>query len=1011
MPQRPRALRFVVLFLALGAGAGTSARAASAGTRGGPAGVTEIGAFRAALDARDMVLADSLGMALLPRLARRPAAEQAALYDRWADLRMSRSLVQSAEDMTYRLTRAAVALRESSAADSAGQAAALLRLGRCLRDRQHPDSATATYRRALAIEERLNGPGSWGASVILNGLGRTLWAVGDYAEALAALDRALAIRSASRPPGDPDVCQIESNIAVVLTETGDYARARRLFEHVLSVYDTLAGRSALYEQKAGEQSNNLGVVLLRMGDLRGASAQLERSFEIRRRTLGMQSSETSEVLDDLAQVKLEQGDTLAALADWRQALASVQGTVPKGHRDLAGPLDRLGALALARGQLDSAEVMLEEALALRVRSHGPAHPEVAETLRELAGLDRIRARPDSARARIERSLAITLAALGPDHPDEALARLELAALERDAGRPGRALVEALEAERIGAASVRLSIRVMPEEEALACARRRPSGLDLALSVLAGSPHGDEAAWAAWDMVVRSRALVLDEMASRHRALVSDTDSVSRCLFERMVAARRRMTELAFAGPGATPPERYRALLAGARAEGDEAELRLAERVEPFAAARAQASVGLSAVRGALPPDAALVSFVRYREWPRGLLGATRQARYIAFVLPPGHAAARAIPLGDAETIEAAAARWRTAVDASGSAATAGAERAMRSAGIELRRRVWDPLAAAVASARLVVVVPDGAIQLVDLAALPDPDDPRRFLIERRQPFHYLSAERDAAMPRTGHLSAGSLVMGGVDFERDVPDPAAPAPALVAAYRGPAPGCEDFARLRFEPLPATGREADEVARLLAGLDGAQRTLTGAAAGEASFKREAPRSALVHVASHGFFLDLGCVEDAGLPAGFSSNPLLRSGVALAGANRRGQAPGGEDGILTAEEIASLDLTGTSWVVLSACHSGVGEPVAGEGVLGLRRAVQVAGARTLVLGLWRVDDAASRRWMRALYTSRIRGRRDTARAVMEASLETLAECRRRGQRPSPAAWAPFIAAGDWR
>ena len=101
------------------------------------------------------------------------------------------------------------------------------------------------------------------------------------------------------------------------------------------------------------------------------------------------------------------------------------------------------------------------------------------------------------------------------------------------------------------------------------------------------------------------------------------------------------------------------------------------------------------------------------------------------------------------------------------------------------------------------------------------------------------------------------------------------------------------------------------------------------------------------------------------------MLLSGLAFAGANRRLSAPiDQDDGILTAEEVAaSLDLQGVEWAVLSACDTGLGQIMAGEGVLGLRRAFQIAGARTVIMSLWSVDDSAPpRTWMRALYEGRL-------------------------------------------
>ena len=142
-----------------------------------------------------------------------------------------------------------------------------------------------------------------------------------------------------------------------------------------------------------------------------------------------------------------------------------------------------------------------------------------------------------------------------------------------------------------------------------------------------------------------------------------------------------------------------------------------------------------------------------------------------------------------------------------------------------------------------------------------------------------------------------------------------------------------------------------------------------------------------------------------------PLLLSGLALAGANRRGDTgPDAEDGILTSEEIATLDLSGVDWVVLSSCESGLGRILSGEGVLGLRRAFQVAGARTLIISLWKVEDETTSEWMRHLYEGRLQGM-STAGSVRYASLAILNARRARGLSTDPFFWGAFAAAGDWR
>jgi CHAT domain-containing protein len=138
----------------------------------------------------------------------------------------------------------------------------------------------------------------------------------------------------------------------------------------------------------------------------------------------------------------------------------------------------------------------------------------------------------------------------------------------------------------------------------------------------------------------------------------------------------------------------------------------------------------------------------------------------------------------------------------------------------------------------------------------------------------------------------------------------------------------------------------------------------------------------------------------------NPLLRSGLALAGANtflEHGTLPAeAEDGILTAEDVSGLDLLTTELVVLSACETGLGEIHVGEGVFGLRRAFVLAGAKTLVMSLWKVPDEQTRELMEGFY-HRILSGHPRADALREAQLAM------KKKYPDPFYWGAFICQGD--
>jgi CHAT domain-containing protein len=204
---------------------------------------------------------------------------------------------------------------------------------------------------------------------------------------------------------------------------------------------------------------------------------------------------------------------------------------------------------------------------------------------------------------------------------------------------------------------------------------------------------------------------------------------------------------------------------------------------------------------------------------------------------------------------------------------------------------------------------------------------------------------------------------------------------------------DFgAGARFEPLPGTAREANLIPPLVAGNKG-QTILVGRAATKSALRGiRSPR--ILHIATHGVFLER---DTLGVEGRGYEHSLVRSGLALAGANA------GDDGMLTALEVSDMDLSGTDLVVLSACDTGAGSVTRGQGVLGLRRAFVLAGARSLLMTLWPVDDAVTAPLMASFYRSI--ATLPPAEALHRAQTELLERLKTSGGFPNPRLWAPFL------
>jgi CHAT domain-containing protein/tetratricopeptide (TPR) repeat protein len=855
---------------------------------------------------------------------------------------------------------------------------------------------------------------------------------GNHAAAKPQFERTLAMRERSLGPNDPDVAFTLNVFGTSRTNAGDYREARRLLERGLAIRQTVLGPDHL--DVAGSL-NNLAVLADRIGNWGEGRSVIERALAIWEKELPPGHPRIGLGVSNLAVANAALGDHARARPLFERGLA-IQEKVGPDNPQVALTLRNLAGSLMALGRYAESQPHFERSLAIFEKTYGPDHRDVG--LGMLALGESLRTTGNDARASelFERGTAALERVLGPDHPDVALGQFRLATLLAEMGAAGLAGDMAIRAEHITREHVRLTASTLPEREALQYASQKPDALHLALTLAAdGLDTSPLLRRNAFDALVRSRALVLDEMATRHRtvALAKDPD-LSRLAAE-LTAAREELARRVVRGPGAEPPERYKSLVLNAREQKDRAERSLAEKSLAFRNEQVRNRATLDDVRSAIPSDGALVAFVRYRSYrlAANALGEKRRGwvpAFLALVLRNGEVDPALVPLGPADTIDALVVRWREQVAQEALAPGRSSRRTevtYRLAATELRQKVWDPVAAHLQGVKTVFLVPDWSLHLVNFAALPLGQT--NYLIEKGPVMHYLSAERDLVTTASDHANGGLLALGSPAFDDRgafaalKPDAGGGTPQTAGeTFRGNRSTCEPFESARFAPLPASAREAQEIAALWKKKSEGVRHLSGSAATESAFKRDATGKRVLHVATHGFFLDDRCgsaVEasrpdtPAGPPAAVTrENPMLLSGLVLAGANHRGAAGDGEeDGILTAEEISAMDLKGVDWAVLSACDTGIGAVRAGEGVFGLRRAFQVAGVRTIIMSLWAVEDQSARRWMTTLYEARFVKGLNTVQAVHQTGRSILTDRRGKGQSTHPFYWAGFVAAGDWR
>ena len=665
-----------------------------------------------------------------------------------------------------------------------------------------------------------------------------------------------------------------------------------------------------------------------------------------------------------------------------RALEAIEQRFGADNLRVSNPLLSLGIIARERGEYAQALEYLTRAYAVRERALGREHRETASILITIGNVRNARGDYAEALDAYARAREVLQATAGPYHSLTLLTLVGAARSYAAAGDVARAVEWQTRADEVLEKTIAFNLATGSARARLAFAElfSERTGRTISLSVGAASKEPAATDLAALVLLQR-KGRVQDAMSRSLFALRERLDDGDRRVLDQLNTTTSELATLALRGPAATPWPEYRERLAALEERRGALEAEASERSTEFRARSRE--VTLAGVQALIPPDAALVEYAVYRRFdPKA--GSEAEAhgdlRYVAYVIRH-EGSVRVSELGPATDIDRVVEQFRAALRDPSQDPQAAAR--------TLDGLVLEPLRGLLGDATRLLISPDGALNLVPFEALVDQQ--QQFLIERFA-ISYLTTGRDLLrleVPRPS--KQGPLVVADALFGEPAVLSRMPAQGRTSdrSVRRSIVTADSLASVYFAPLAATGYEA----RAIKSMFPQATLLTGARATKAALAAvEAP--SILHIATHGFFL---------APSAAIDNPLVRSGLALSGANLR--RSDGEPGILTALEASNLNLWGTKLVTLSACDTGVGEIKNGEGVYGLRRAFFLAGAETLVMSLWPVSDAVTRDMMTAYYSGLKRGlgRGD---ALREAQLAMLA----RSNRRHPFYWASFIQAGEW-
>jgi CHAT domain-containing protein/Flp pilus assembly protein TadD len=802
--------------------------------------------------------------------------------------------------------------------------------------------AQSLYQRALEINQKARGPEHPETVRSMRGLGATYGSLNEFQKGEELLQQALKLTEKTFGSDHPNFAQGLFALANFHMRRNDLTRAEREFQQVITIDEKYLETDSL-----PLELNNLGMLYNSRKEYDRAEPLLQRALEIEEEKLGRDSSELAMPLQNLGLIAQEK------------------------RKDYPGALD-----------------LYWRAVHVLEKGVGPESPRVAAILNNVANIYKTQGDYAKALEMHQRVYSIFEKALGPHHGSTLVSLGNIARTYASMGDVQDAIKFQALTDEVIEKNLTLNLAIGSERQKLAYFDSLADRTDRTISLHVNMAPGDSTARdLAVVAILQRKGRVLDAMSAGLSALRQRLNSEDQKLLDELNATMAQLAKRELNGPGQTPPEEFRKQVTALEEQKERLESEISRRSAEF---RAQTQpVTLAAVQAAIPREAALIELATYRPFNPRLdnLDAYGEPRYVAYIVHQ-HGEVKWKELGSAKEIESAVEALRDAL------------RDPQRKDVQQRARAVDekimqPLRTLLGEATQLLVSADGSLNLIPFAALVD--EQGKYLIERYS-ITYLTSGRDLLRLQVARESKSPPV---VVAEPDFGEPAVIESSNGSGTNNPARG--NYSRLFFGPLPGVAEEVRALKELLP----QAIFLTKESATKAAVEKLSAPS-ILHIATHGFFLSVTgalatgsqrATRDPTSTTATVDNPLLRSGLALAGANQR------NDGILTALEASGLDLWGTRLVVLSACDTGIGEVKRSEGVYGLRRSLVLAGAESQLMSLWPVSDRSTRDLMISYYKNLIsgQGRSDSLR---QAQLQIL----KSKSHSHSYYWASFIQTGEW-
>ena len=862
-------------------------------------------------------------------------------------------------------------------------------------------SAQPLLEDALAMNKRLFSDDHFQVVKSLNSLAIVNSNLGKFAEAELLFQEILTLYRRLYQSPHSEIAQAINNLAVLYELQGKFATAQVFSQEALAMYQQLYTED---HTDLATALNNTAVLYKSQGRLTEAEPLFLEALAMKQRLFPGDHSDVATALNNVAEIYRSQQRFAEAEPLMEEALAMKQRLFPNDHPEVATAMNNLAVIYEYQGKSENAEPLFLESLAMRKRLFANDHADVAISLNNLAHLYLFQGKLTKAEALYEEALMIGKR-LFADHPNVVTSLNNLATLYQVQGEYTPALDLFTQASELEETIIADNLIIGSEQQKKLFLDLFENSTDSYISFhLQTVPEDQQAANLALTTILRRKGRILDAMSQTWQTLQDNSDSETQQLFKQLIDHQNQLAQI-FASPlpnDASEREQRQMTIDGLETNIKSLEAQLSRQSAEFA--QQHNPVTISAIRSSIPENGALIEFFEYHPFNPTVQNENRygEPRYAVYVLLPS-GEVKWQDLGDAKVIK------QKVYQLYGQLGDYFAvnQDFDRTLARELDQLIMKPVRELVGDKYHLLISPDNDLNMIPFTALVDENN--QYLLENYL-ITYLTSGRDLLRqnlftdeklePPVLFANPNYNTAGKVDKQLLASSNLAVNGAETATARGRRSfRLDDLNDL--EPLPATKVEGEKIQQLVNDL----QLFTESQASENNLKLQS-RPEFLHLATHGFFFNnSGEQTDVDQNNGLvtAQNPLLRSGLALAGFNQR--QSGEEDGVLTALEVTGLNLRGTKLVVLSACETALGDIEAGEGVYGLRRAFTLAGAQSQLMSLWYVDDVGTQEMMVKYYQKLNQGEA-RGEAFRQAQLELL----KSKKHAHPYFWSAFILSGDW-